>query len=67
MSFELHLGVCIFVCMCYFRLGDIYMTRAAFGVDDCAGTHADEEVCDDEDDPDTFSDLELPSPACANA
>ncbi|PHJ23569.1 maf1 regulator [Cystoisospora suis] len=49
-------------------MGDIYVTRAAFGVDDCAGTHADEEeVCDDEDDPDTFSDLELPSPACANA
>lgn len=49
------------------RTGDIYLTRAAFGVDDCTGTHGDEEeVCEDEDDPDTFSDLELPSPACAS-
>ncbi|EPT24977.1 hypothetical protein TGME49_248110 [Toxoplasma gondii ME49] len=51
-------------------IGDIHLTRAAFGLDD--KVHDDSpagEERDDlgEEDPDTLSDLELPSSACAYA
>ncbi|PFH38189.1 hypothetical protein BESB_005300 [Besnoitia besnoiti] len=53
-------------------IGDFYVTRAAFGVDDQAcgsGGQGGEErdALGDDEDPDTLSDFELPSSACAFA
>ncbi|CBZ55984.1 conserved hypothetical protein [Neospora caninum Liverpool] len=51
-------------------VGDIFVTRAAFGLDDRDHDNPTGEERDDfgeEEDPDTLSDLELPSSACAYA